>query len=171
MHRPFHRPLRAVSCFALAASIAFAAPQALAQETVATPAAASATPAGGVPAWNIPSADFQADPDVTFGVLPNGMRYAIKRNTNPIFEMPTEFLVTDRNKAVITVEILDDRDLRSDPVVAYVSIRLEDLLAAKEKQQDWFPLKNSKNGRVRMSAEWKPVQMSGSMNGSSGLRK
>lgn len=92
----------------------------------------------------------------------------IKRNTNPIFEMPTEFLVTDRNKAVITVEILDDRDLRSDPVVAYVSIRLEDLLAAKEKQQDWFPLKNSKNGRVRMSAEWKPVQMSGSMNGSSG---
>ncbi|SPO32702.1 related to TCB3 - protein localized to membranes, bud-enriched [Ustilago trichophora] len=92
----------------------------------------------------------------------------IKRTTNPIFEMPTEFLVTDRRKAVITVEILDDRDLRSDPVVAYVSIRLEDLLAAKEKQQDWFPLKNSKTGRVRMSAEWKPVQMSGSMNGSSG---
>ena len=92
----------------------------------------------------------------------------IKRTTNPIFEMPTEFLVTDRKKAVITVEILDDRDLRADPVVAYVSIRLEDLLAAKEKQQDWFPLKNSKNGRVRMSAQWKPVQMAGSMNGSSG---
>lgn len=92
----------------------------------------------------------------------------IKRSTNPIFEMPAEFLVTDRKKAVVTVEILDDRDLRSDPVVAYVSIRLEDLLAAKDKQQDWFPLKNSKNGRVRMSAQWKPVQMSGSMNGSSG---
>ncbi|SPC66247.1 related to TCB3 - protein localized to membranes, bud-enriched [Ustilago sp. UG-2017b] len=92
----------------------------------------------------------------------------IKRSTNPIFEMPTEFLVTDRKKAVITVEILDDRDLRSDPVVAHVSIHLEDLLLAKEKQQDWFPLKNSKGGRVRMSAEWKPVQMSGSMNGSSG---
>ncbi|GAC98407.1 hypothetical protein PHSY_006001 [Pseudozyma hubeiensis SY62] len=92
----------------------------------------------------------------------------IKRSTNPIFEMPVEFLVTDRNKAVITVEILDDRDLRADPVVAYVSIRLDDLLAAKEKQQDWFPLKSSKNGRVRMSAQWKPVQMSGSMNGSSG---
>ncbi|SNX87597.1 related to TCB3 - protein localized to membranes, bud-enriched [Melanopsichium pennsylvanicum] len=94
--------------------------------------------------------------------------HVIKRTTNPIFEMPTEFLVTDRKKAVITVEVLDDRDLRADPVVAYVSIRLEDLLAAKEKQQDWFPLKNSKAGRVRMSAEWKPVQMSGSMNGSSG---
>ncbi|KAJ9475360.1 Tricalbin-3 [Pseudozyma hubeiensis] len=92
----------------------------------------------------------------------------IKRSTNPIFEMPVEFLVTDRKKAVITVEILDDRDLRADPVVAYVSIRLDDLLAAKEKQQDWFPLKSSKNGRVRMSAQWKPVQMSGSMNGSSG---
>lgn len=92
----------------------------------------------------------------------------IKRTTNPIFEMPIEFLVTDRKKAVITVEILDDRDLRSDPVVAYLSIRLEDLLAAKEKQQDWFPLKSSKNGRVRISAQWKPVQMSGSMNGSSG---
>ncbi|PWY97366.1 tricalbin [Testicularia cyperi] len=92
----------------------------------------------------------------------------IKRNTNPVFEMPTEFLVTDRKKAVITVEILDDRDLRSDPVVAHLSIKLEDLLAAKEKKQDWFPLKNSKSGRVRMSAEWKPVHMAGSTNGSSG---
>lgn len=105
-------------------------------------------------------------------ILLNGQKVketaVIKRSTNPIFEMPTEFLVTDRKKAVITVEILDDRELRADPVVGYASIRLEDLLAAKEKQQDWFPLKNSKRGRVRMSAEWKPVLMSGSMNGSSG---
>ncbi|EPQ28071.1 uncharacterized protein PFL1_04398 [Pseudozyma flocculosa PF-1] len=92
----------------------------------------------------------------------------MKRTTNPIFEMPTEFLVTERSKAVVTVEILDDRDLRSDPVVAHVSIRLEDLLAAKQRQQDWFPLKDSKQGRVRMSAEWKPVLMSGSMNGGGG---
>ncbi|PWN50042.1 tricalbin [Violaceomyces palustris] len=92
----------------------------------------------------------------------------VKRTNSPIFEMPTEFLVTDRGKAVVTVEILDDRDLRADPVVAYLSVKLDDLLAAKEKQQDWFPLKNSKLGRIRMSAEWKPVLMSGSMNGGSG---
>ncbi|KAN0064038.1 Tricalbin-2 [Thecaphora frezii] len=92
----------------------------------------------------------------------------MKRTTNPIFEMPVEFLVTERSKAVVTVEILDDRDLRSDLVVAHVSIRLEDLLTAKEKQQDWFPLKDSKLGRVRMSATWKPVRMSGSVNGGGG---
>lgn len=37
----------------------------------------------GVPAWGIASADLVADPSVRFGVLPNGMRYAIKRHSNP----------------------------------------------------------------------------------------
>lgn len=87
----------------------------------------------------------------------------LKRTTSPIWEEHFEFLVTERRKAVVGVQVLDGQDLSS-----YLNVKLDDLLSAKERQQDWFPLAKSKEGRVRMSAEWKPVLMSGSMNGGSG---
>lgn len=87
----------------------------------------------------------------------------MKRTLSPIWEEHKEFLVTNRKRAVVGIEIMND-----NRVVSYLSVKLDDLLRAKEKQQDWFPLSNSKHGRVRMSAEWKPVLMSGSMNGGSG---
>lgn len=91
----------------------------------------------------------------------------LKRTTSPIWEEHFEFLVTERRKAVIGVQIIDDHN-QHDPDASYLSVKLDDLLHAKEKQQDWFPLAKSKEGKVRMSAEWKPVLMSGSMNGGSG---
>src|SRR5258707_10025312 len=35
------------------------------------------------PAWPQAKSDLPADPDVKFGVLPNGMRYAIQKNATP----------------------------------------------------------------------------------------
>ncbi|KAK0546129.1 Tricalbin-2 [Tilletia horrida] len=104
----------------------------------------------------------------------NGQRVkdskVVKRTYNPAFDINTEFLVTDRKHAVIGVEVIDDRELTGDSIVGQVSIKLDDLLAAKEKQQDWFPLAKSKNGRLRMAAQWKPVLMSGSKNGGNGYQ-
>ncbi|KAK0530378.1 Tricalbin-2 [Tilletia horrida] len=94
----------------------------------------------------------------------------VKRTHNPAFDINTEFLVTDRKHAVIGVEVIDDRELTGDSIVGQISIKLDDLLAAKEKQQDWFPLAKSKNGRLRMQAQWKPVLMSGSKNGGNGYQ-
>ncbi|CEH17519.1 Ca2-dependent lipid-binding protein CLB1/vesicle protein vp115/Granuphilin A, contains C2 domain [Ceraceosorus bombacis] len=87
----------------------------------------------------------------------------IKKTLDPIFEEHFEFLVTERRKAVIGIQVVD----HASPA-GYLSVKLDDLLAAKERQQDWFPLTRSKEGRVRMSAQWKPVLMSGSVNGGSG---
>lgn len=65
----------------LLASCSLAGMPALAQaEEVKRAVTAAET---GVPAWDITSADLVADPSVRFGVLPNGMRYAIKRHNNP----------------------------------------------------------------------------------------
>ncbi len=90
----FQVSLRHASCLAIAAGLAFAAaPAALAQDAAAAAGAAQASEAGGVPAWGIVSADFPADPDMTFGMLPNGMRYVIKRNTNPAGEAAIRFTV------------------------------------------------------------------------------
>lgn len=100
-------------------------------------------------------------------ILLNGSRIkdsdTLKRTLSPIWEMHTEFLVTERRKAVIGVQVVDDHGVGRSPVISYLSVKLDDLLMAKERQQDWFPL--TKLGRLRMSAEWKPVQMAGSMNG------
>lgn len=48
----------------------------------ATPAYAFQAPAGAA-AWPQQGSDLPADPDVRFGVLPNGMRYALRRNATP----------------------------------------------------------------------------------------
>lgn len=89
-----NRSVRAVSCTAVAAGLAFAMPHALmAQKAAPLSAAAPAAEVGSVPAWDIASTDFPADPDITFGRLPNGMRYALMRNANPKGETAIRFTV------------------------------------------------------------------------------
>jgi len=52
-----------------------------------------------------------------------------------------------------------------DPTIGHMSIKLKDLLAFKAEGKDWFTLSNCQTGRVRMSAEWKPLNMAGSLQG------
>lgn len=59
-----------------------------AQTSVAQPASRTATSAGplrsgAVPAWAHQGSDLKPDENVRFGVLPNGMRYALMRNATP----------------------------------------------------------------------------------------
>jgi Ca2+-dependent lipid-binding protein len=90
----------------------------------------------------------------------------IKHTNNPIWESATEFLCTDKATSVITVKVIDDRDFLKDPLVGYMSIRLTDLLySQKEAGRDWWPLSHCKSGRIRMSAEWKPLNIAGNLQG------
>ncbi|RDB28789.1 Uncharacterized protein PYUK71.03c [Hypsizygus marmoreus] len=89
-----------------------------------------------------------------------------KHTNNPIWESPYEFLCSDKASTVITVKVVDDRDFLKDPVVGYMSIKLTDLLDSMgEAGRDWFPLSSCKSGKVRLSAEWKPLNMAGSLHG------
>ncbi|KAG2023600.1 transmembrane protein [Coprinopsis cinerea AmutBmut pab1-1] len=91
----------------------------------------------------------------------------LKHTNNPVWEVPYEFLCTNKESDVITIKVIDDRDFLKDPVVGYMSIRLEDLLEAKmEGGRDWFPLSGCKTGKIRVSAQWKPVSIPGSLQGS-----
>lgn len=94
----------------------------------------------------------------------------IKDTRDPIFEDVTEFLVTDRASSVLTVEIIDARELAGNPTIASLSTKIDDLIQAKKRQQDWFPVPQTPQSRVRMSALWKPVVMAGSINGSNSYR-
>ncbi|EJD04407.1 tricalbin [Fomitiporia mediterranea MF3/22] len=89
----------------------------------------------------------------------------VKHTFNPVWESSTEFLCSDKHSSVITVKVVDDRDFLKDPMLGYLSIKLEDLLEAKKTARDWWPLSGCRSGRMRMSAEWKPLNMAGSLHG------
>ncbi|GBE78423.1 Uncharacterized protein SCP_0113110 [Sparassis crispa] len=90
----------------------------------------------------------------------------VKHTNNPVWESAAEFLCTDRATSVITLKVVDDRDFMKDPVVGYMTVRLEDLLAtSKEAGRDWWPLSGCKSGKVRLSVEWKPLNIPGALHG------
>ncbi|GJN90164.1 hypothetical protein Rhopal_003163-T1 [Rhodotorula paludigena] len=109
-------------------------------------------------------------PETTSGVVYlNGQSIhrsqTLKRTTNPIWERPAEFLVTAKKDATIGVAVLDDNTLLADSKLGHVSVRLNDILEANAQGNDWFPLSHARSGRIRLSAEWKPVLMAGAING------
>jgi Ca2+-dependent lipid-binding protein len=89
-----------------------------------------------------------------------------KHTNSPVWESPYEFICSDRNSATITIKVLDDRDFMNDQVVGYMSVSLTDLFACMgEGGRDWFPLSGCKSGRLRLSVEWKPLNIAGSLEG------
>lgn len=94
----------------------------------------------------------------------------IKSTFSPIFEDVTEMLVVDRYGSVLTVEMVDTRKGAEKPVITSLSVKIDDLVHARDRKQDWFPFPDTENSRLRMSGQWKPVLMSGSINGSNSYR-
>ncbi|KAG8844129.1 hypothetical protein FRB91_002847 [Serendipita sp. 411] len=88
-----------------------------------------------------------------------------KHTLKPIWESPKEFLCADRANCIVTIKVIDDRDFLKDPVIGYLNVKLEDMLQAKKEGRDWFTLSGCQSGRVRISAEWKPLDMEGSLHG------
>lgn len=89
----------------------------------------------------------------------------LKRTPSPIWERPAEFLVTEKASAVIGLNIKDENSMVNDTSLGFVKIKLTDLFDANGKQLDWFPLTGAKSGRIRVTAEWKPVMMVGAHSG------
>ena len=92
----------------------------------------------------------------------------LKHTNNPVWESTTEFLCSDKAQSVVSVKVIDDRDILKDPVIGYMRVKLEDLLEAKkvEAGRDWWPLSGCRGGgKLRLSAEWKPLNMAGSLHG------
>lgn len=89
----------------------------------------------------------------------------VKKHTNdPVWEAAYEFLCLDKMTSKIVVRVIDDRDFLKDPEVGYMSIRLTDLLACNgQAGKDWFRLSNCESGKIRVSAEWKSLNLAGAL--------
>jgi Ca2+-dependent lipid-binding protein len=94
----------------------------------------------------------------------------LKRTNNPVFESPTEFLITERSQATIGIEMFDERDLSKHPLIGHLQVKLDDLLEANKQGQDWFPFSAAGSGRIRLTAQWKPVIMAGAISGAAAYK-
>jgi len=98
----------------------------------------------------------------------SGKTKVMKRTNNPIWEEPSEILITDRKHCKLGVVVKDDRDLAGDPLLGSYQIKLDDMLDQMAKGTEWFNLAGVKSGRIKLSAQWKPVAMKGAIGGSGG---
>ncbi|KAH6906705.1 transmembrane protein [Coprinopsis sp. MPI-PUGE-AT-0042] len=102
------------------------------------------------------------------GSKPDFSTITYKRSRNPGWEAPYEYLCSSKDTDVVTIKLVNDRDFRRNPTIGYMSIKLKDLLECKAQGRDWFTLNNCKSGKIRVSATWKPVAMSGGMQSAAG---
>ncbi|KAG8962436.1 hypothetical protein FRC03_004243 [Tulasnella sp. 419] len=98
---------------------------------------------------------------------PHHITNTYKHSVNPVWESPTEFLVPNKKASTVTIKVIDAVDFGKDPMIGYLTVRLGDLLESTKQHgtQGWFPLSGCKSGRLRLSAEWKPLDMAGSLQG------
>lgn len=94
----------------------------------------------------------------------------IKDTSDPVFEDVTEFVVIERFGSTVTVDILGETKSEEDQVIASMSVKVDDLINATKRKQDWFPFPGVDDSQMRMSAQFKPILMAGSINGSNSYR-
>lgn len=92
----------------------------------------------------------------------------VKRSNDPIWEEHVEILVRDRENCKLGLILKDSRDLQEDPTIGYYQLKLNDMLDATAKGQDWFPLSGVKTGKVQIRAQWKPVALKGDLGSGDG---
>jgi len=82
--RTLLRASAALSPLALLLSTVAAPAPLLARNTAPAPAVAPVNPqTDAAKAWNYAASDIRVDPNIVFGVLPNGMKYALLKNSTP----------------------------------------------------------------------------------------
>ncbi|KAG2236778.1 hypothetical protein INT48_006962 [Thamnidium elegans] len=105
-------------------------------------------------------------------IIVNGVeRYktsVAKNKFDPKFEQPYEIVVLDKTTFYIRAEVRDSRD--EDKLIGVFTSYLPDMVRKQEANDSWWDLVDGDEclGQLRLSAEWKPMIMSGlstAMNG------
>ncbi|CAJ2500896.1 Uu.00g037490.m01.CDS01 [Anthostomella pinea] len=95
----------------------------------------------------------------------------LKRTNNPIWDNGSkEILITDRKNAKLGLAIKDERELAGDQLIGTYQIKLDDMLEMMEKGHDWYNLSGAQTGKAKLTAQWKPVALSGVLAGSGGYQ-
>ncbi|KAG2172009.1 hypothetical protein INT43_001486 [Umbelopsis isabellina] len=87
----------------------------------------------------------------------------MKKTPNPKWEKNVEMLVVDMTEVSMRVEVQEASSFASDVTIGSWSSSLLNIFDKIEENEGWWDLmrKKTKVGRIRISAEWKPVIMTG----------
>lgn len=87
----------------------------------------------------------------------------MKKNANPKWEKDVEVLVVDMTEVTMRVEVQEASSFASDVSIGSWSSSLLNIFDKIEENEGWWDLmrKKTKVGRIRISAEWKPIIMTG----------
>ncbi|KAF7723819.1 hypothetical protein EC973_001603 [Apophysomyces ossiformis] len=90
-----------------------------------------------------------------------------KRNAEPKYEIAEEMMTLDRSAVYLRVEVKDDSKSGEDHTVGVWTSYLNDMMRQQESQDFWWniALNGEVTGQVRVSAQWKPVVMTGFAEG------
>ncbi|KAI1820350.1 C2 domain-containing protein [Xylaria intraflava] len=95
----------------------------------------------------------------------------LRRNNSPVWDNGSkDILITDRKAAKLGLAIKDDREIAGDQLVGTYQIKLDDMLEMMEKGHEWYNLSGVQTGRVKLTAQWKPVAISGVPSSSGGYQ-
>ncbi|MBW0463530.1 hypothetical protein O181_003245 [Austropuccinia psidii MF-1] len=74
--------------------------------------------------------------------------------------------VSETTAGIVTVQIYDKK-VGEDPLIGSVNTKLVDFLESTNGEQtlDWFSLRGTKSGKLRLTATWKGLTMADAMNG------
>ncbi|KAI8374245.1 uncharacterized protein BYT42DRAFT_575688 [Radiomyces spectabilis] len=86
----------------------------------------------------------------------------VKRTSAPHYETPGEMVVLDKTEVYIRIE-LQECSGKEEVVLGVWTSYLLDMMKQQEENENWFPLNldNHEIGQLRLSAQWKPVVMTG----------
>ncbi|KAG0166021.1 hypothetical protein DFQ30_007676 [Apophysomyces sp. BC1015] len=90
-----------------------------------------------------------------------------KRNSEPKYELADEVMALDRSEVYLRVEVKDDSKPAEENIVGVWTSYLNDMLRQQETQDFWWnlTLNDEDVGQIRLSAQWKPVVMTGFAEG------
>jgi Ca2+-dependent lipid-binding protein len=85
----------------------------------------------------------------------------MKQKSNPKYEDPYEIVVLDKTTFFVRVEVRDSAN--EDKLLGTFTSYLSDIVRLQEKNDSWWDLvrDDGQTGQLRLSAEWKPMVMSG----------
>lgn len=92
---------------------------------------------------------------------------------NPAYEKAGEVVVLDKNEVFVRVEVKDWNKVHKDELLGVWTSHLSEILEKQEENDGWWPLTldkdgNDKTGKLRLSAQWKPVIIRGLLDSTTG---
>lgn len=90
---------------------------------------------------------------------------------NPAYEKAGEVVVLDKSEVFVRVEVKDWNKVHKDELLGVWTCYLSEILEKQEENDGWWPLTlgdDNKTGKLRLSAQWRPVVMMGLLDSTTG---